>query len=451
MPSLPQAFLSSLSGLLGEADASRAVSAMEAASSVSVRLNPFKVPEGGIDVLEGSSPVAWSPYGRLLVGRPSFTLDPLFHAGAYYVQDSSAMFVGWLFRSLLERFPERPLRVLDLCAAPGGKTTDLAASLREACGDAFLLVSNEVMRQRAAVLSDNVALWGDPNVVVTSVDPGAFASLPGFFDVVVADVPCSGEGMFRKDAKAVEDWSPGNVELCAARQRRIIADVWPALRGGGVLLYSTCTFEDAENDSNLEWIAEELGGDIVPAANPFGIRTTRHGHLLIPGEVPGDGQWAGALIKRSGPLARELSEPPAPPVRGMGDRFARPSHDSAGGRREHPSDSAAEWRGQSFEAVKRFRPLRMGVPQGQVKGKDFIPDPDMALSLAFDRTRYPEAEADLRTALHFLHRDTIVLDGAPLGYNVITYRGLPLGFVKNLGRRCNNLHPQSRRIRMDIV
>ena len=417
MPDFPQAFLSSLENLLGGEDAARAVEAMAGEPSVSVRLNPFKQPEGyPPTILEGASPVPWSPYGYVLAERPVFTLHPLFHAGSYYVQDSSAMFVGWVFRKLLDRFPERPLRVLDLCAAPGGKTTDLAASLREACGNDFLLVSNEVMHQRASVLSDNVAVWGDPNVVVTCVDPKAFESLPGFFDIIVADVPCSGEGMFRKDPKAVADWSPGTVELCAARQRRIVADAWPALRQGGALLYSTCTFEPSENDENLGWVAEELGGEIVPPENPFGIRTTKYGHLLIPGEVPGEGQWAGALIKRS--------DPPGP---------------------NFVSVEA------SMEAVKRLRPLRAGVKEGSWKGKDFIPDPDWAMSIFFDRTRYPEAPVDKQTGLRFLHRDSIVLKDAPLGYNVITYRGVPLGFVKNLGRRCNNLHPQSRRIRMDIV
>lgn len=414
----PQAFLESLESVLGKADAAKVIEAMAGESSVSVRLNPFKQLKGGpLPILEGSSPVPWSPYGHILVTRPVFTLHPLFHAGVYYVQDSSAMFAGWAFRKLLESFPERPLRVLDLCAAPGGKTTDLAASLREACGNDFLLVSNEVMRQRASVLADNVAVWGDPNVAVTSVDPKAFAAIPGFFDIILADVPCSGEGMFRKDAKAVEDWSVDTVALCASRQKRILADVWPALREGGALLYSTCTFEDAENDSNLEWAASELGAEIVPPENPFGVRTTRHGHLLVPGEVPGEGQWVGALFKGSG------------------------IHSS------HPNLSVEA----SMEELRCFRPLRMGVHEGEWKGKDFIPDPDWALSIFFDRSRYPEAAVDKQTALHFLHRDTIALEGAPTGYNVITYRGVPLGFVKNLGRRCNNLHPQSRRIRMDIV
>lgn len=410
-----EVFLRSLSAVLGQHDARNAVAAMHREPSVSVRLNPFKPTASRLPILEGSVQVPWNPRGHILAERPSFTLHPLFHAGAYYVQDSSAMFPGWLFRRLLDRFPERPLKVLDLCAAPGGKTTDLAASLREACGDGFVLVSNEVMRQRASILSENVAVWGDPNVVVTSQDPKAFASLEGFFDIIVADVPCSGEGMFRKDPKAVADWSLETVDLCAARQKRILADVWPSLRDGGVLLYSTCTFEFSENDDNLEWAASTLGGSMVAPENPFGIRTTRCGHLLVPGEVPGEGQWAGALVKTSGYMPRPVSVSSA------------------------------------MEQLRRFRPLRIGVSKGAFKGKDFVPDPDWALSIDFDRDAYPMVEVDKPTALRFLHKDTISLPDAPLGYIVITYRGLPLGFVKNLGSRCNNLHPQSRRIRMDII
>ena len=221
--------------------------------------------------------------------------------------------------------------------------------------------------------------------------------------------------MFRKDPKAVEDWSEELVELCSQRQRRILADVWPALRKGGMLVYSTCTFEDAENDSNLEWAATELGGDIVPPENPFGIRTTRCGHLLVPGEVPGEGQWAGCLVKTSGE------------------------------ERELPQSHSA-----SMEMLKRLRPLRLGVSKGEFKGKDFVPDPDWALSISYERGSYPEVELDKQTALRFLHRDSISLPEAPLGYILVTYRSIALGFVKNIGRRCNNLHPQSRRIRMDI-
>ena len=254
---MKESFRKYLEEAIGSENALVAFSAFEKPSSVSVRLNPFKK---GYD-LEGRK-VPWSPYGILLDERPSFTLDPFFHAGAYYVQDSSSMFVGHVFRQLLKnvRIPEgRPLRVLDLCAAPGGKTTDLAASLREQLGDGFLLVANEVMKARVGILADNVALWGDPNVVVTSDDPSAFTSLTGYFDIILADVPCSGEGMFRKDEQAQNQWSEDNVALCEARQRRIIADVWPSLAPGGVFIYSTCTFNKYENDGNVRWVASELG------------------------------------------------------------------------------------------------------------------------------------------------------------------------------------------------
>ena len=373
---------------------------------VSIRLNPFKLKE-----FEGT-PVPWSSWGRILGHRPVFTLDPLFHAGAYYVQDSSAMYVGHVFRSMLG---DDTSRVLDLCASPGGKTTDLAVSLRERFGSGFLLVSNEVMKQRSSVLRDNVTRWGDPNVVVTSVDPAAFAHLKGRFDIIVADVPCSGEGMFRKDPQAREQWSEETVQLCAARQKRIISDVWPALKPGGILIYSTCTYNGQENDDNLEWIANELGGTIYRLPNDyaqFGVRDTRAGQLLKAGESLGEGQWAGIVVKNG---IRESSG---------GTIYA--------------------------QDLKVFHPLVSGVYKGEYKGKDFVPDNDWALSLDFDRNSYPAAEVDRQTALKYLHRDSISLPQAPKGYNVIYYEGLPLGFVKNLGSRCNNLLPQRRRILMDI-
>lgn len=377
---------------------------MMSEASVSIRLNPFKTPDGGFELPQGAQGVPWSPYGYMLAERPSFTLDPLFHAGCYYVQDSSAMYVGHVFRKVLaSRFGGvRGLRVLDLCAAPGGKSTDVSVSLREACGDDFLLVSNEVMKQRAGVLQDNIIRWGDPRVTVTSCDPAAFAKLEGFFDIIVADVPCSGEGMFRKDPRAREEWSPEVVKLCAARQKRILADVWPSLREGGVLIYSTCTYEECENDENLEWAASELGGDIIPAENEHadsGVLLTRRGNLLEVGKVPGEGQWVGALVKTA---------------------------------------AAGACRGSLLSAVRPFRLREEGF------------DPDAPLSLDFDREACSCADVDRSMALKYLHRDSLVLKDAPLGYNVITYKGVALGYVKNIGNRCNNLLPKSRRILMNV-
>lgn len=377
-------------------------------ASVSIRLNPFKGCDG-----PAGTPVPWNPYGRMLDSRPSFTLDPLFHAGCYYVQDSSAMYVGHIFRKYLHKVSGggRHLRVLDLCAAPGGKTTDLAASLRELYGSDFTLVSNEVMKARASILCDNVAVWGDPAVTVTSVDPAAFARMGAWFDVIVADVPCSGEGMFRKDERAREEWSPAVVDLCAARQRRILADVWPSLREGGLLIYSTCTYETSENDDNLIWAAEELGGEIIAPDNEYadyGVELTSCGNLLRAGVVPGEGQWVGALLKTSAQkIGRNIS-------------------------------------------IQDLRPLRSGIVKGVQKGKDFIPDADYALSMDFAGEDYPSVELDLQTALKYLHRDALVLADAAPGYNVVRYKGHPLGFVKNIGSRCNNLLPKGRRILMNV-
>ena len=370
---------------------------------VSVRLNPFKTPSSSLPILEGAQRVPWSEYGYILRERPVFTLHPLFHAGCYYVQDSSAMYVGHVFRKALEQFGPG-VRVLDLCAAPGGKTTDLSASLRERFGDDFTLVSNEVMKDRASVLRDNIARWGDPNVLATSVDSKAFASLGAYFDIIVCDAPCSGEGMFRKDPRARKEWSEDVVKLCAARQKRILSDVWPSLKSGGVMVYSTCTYERCENDEILLWASESLGAEILAPQDEYpqsGVALTECGSLLRAGEVPGEGQWVGAMRK-----------------------------------------TAADSRARKAAGLQTLSPRRFPLESKPT-------DPDWALSIKYSH-EYPEVELDKKTALRYLHRDSLQLPDAPLGYLAVTYRGVPLGFVKNLGRRCNNLLPMSRRILMDV-
>ena len=444
---------------IGRDNALVAFSAFDAPASVSVRHNPFKLSSE----IEGE-PVLWAEHGRILPSRPVFTLDPLFHAGAYYVQDSSSMFVGHAFRQILAGLsrPEgRPLRVLDLCAAPGGKTTDLAASLREAFGDDFILVSNEVMKARAGILAANVAIWGDPNVVVTSDDPSAFGLLPGFFDIILADVPCSGEGMFRKDEEAVRQWSEDNVALCQARQRRILADVWPSLAPDGVFMYSTCTFNRYENDLNVLWAAEELGGECLYNEDVLGgmpgVIRTEVGYSLVPGHVVGEGQYCSALRKVGfGPDSQARMRP------------SRPSK----GAKEQPLPKGLDalvtkkvvfrQKGETVTAVPEhlstdvttlehaLHVIAAGCALGVAKGKNFIPDADLALSMMLSPDAYPAVEVDKETALAYLHRDAVTFPEAPLGYLTVRYQGHPLGFVKNLGNRCNSLHPQSRRIRMDI-
>ena len=386
------AFSRMLTEAVGEATAARVLAALSEAPSASIRLNPFRL---GECTFEGAEPVPWSPFGFFLPERPNFTLDPLFHAGCYYVQDSSAMFVGHVLRSIIDNPPAGDtldLRsrydkaVLDLCAAPGGKTTDAAASLRERFGDGFLLIANEIVRKRFDVLRDNVALWGDPRVAVTNLSPADLGASGMTFDVILADVPCSGEGMFRKEPKAVEDWSEETVAFCAERQRGIIADIWPVLAAGGYLIYSTCTFNSAENDDNVEWICSELGAEVVPIPDFPPVVNTKYGKSLLPGFVRGEGQYVALLRKKMG-----VQDPET----GRSIRY-------------------------SFPATEK--------------------EPETG----------PRFNVDRLTALRYLHGDALVLPDAPVGLLTICYEGHPLGPAKNIGPRCNNLYPKSRRIRIDV-
>ena len=456
---IKDSFVKYIEEAIGHENALVAFSAFEEPASTAVRYNPSK-PCG----MKVGRRVPWAEHGYILPERPVFTLDPLFHAGAYYVQDSSSMFVGYAFRKMLSeiQLPQgRPLRVLDLCAAPGGKTTDLAASLREVLGGQFLLVANEVMKARVGILADNVALWGDPNVVVTSDDPAAFASLAGFFDIVVTDVPCSGEGMFRKDEEAVQQWSEDNVSLCEARQRRILADVWPSLKEGGALVYSTCTFNRRENDGNVEWISSELDARMLTADDMLGgmpgVIKTDCGYSLVPGHVEGEGQYCAILQKTSDVVMNDA------PVRSRkATRQAKPTPVPDGLQRLLNIPAVFRTKGDTITAVpeniasdvnrveEALHVVAAGCAVGVVKGKDLVPDADLALSMMLADGAYPAVELDRQGALAFLHRDAQVFPESPRGYLLVKHEGLSLGFVKNLGNRSNSLHPQSRRIRMDI-
>ncbi len=458
-------FMGYLEEAIGKDNARIAFSAFEEEPATSVRLNPFKP---GADFGCGSTQVPWSRYGLMLDSRPRFTLDPMLHAGGYYVQDSSAMFPGYIFRKILQKMQlpgDRPLRVLDLCAAPGGKTTDLAASLRLAAGERFLLVANEVMRQRAGILADNVRIWGDPNVMVTSSDPEAFGRLKGFFDIILADVPCSGEGMFRKDPEAVAQWSEETVNLCQARQKRIIADVWDALADGGMMIYSTCTFNRAENDMNIDWLLGNFVGTVfsepLPESEMPGVMRTEYGYLLVPGLVKGEGQYCSAVIKSGNrdtqPASRSKRRAESRSGNTAGSALKKiiPENifntgvvlkEKNGVIKAVPAAIA----GDEESVAAATAVLVSGCAAGTVKGKDLVPSPDLALSLILSEGAFPSADVDRPTALSYLHRDQINPPCPAKGHNIVRYGGLALGFIKNIGNRCNNLHPMSRRIRMDI-
>lgn len=324
--------------------------------------------------------------------------------------------------------------ILDLCASPGGKSTHILSKM--APDD--LLVANEAVSSRAGMLASNVARWGLPNVVVTNGDPSAFSGLEGCFDIVLVDAPCSGEGMFRKDADAVSGWSPDNVNLCAARQRRIVGDVWPALKAGGTLIYSTCTFNHFEDEDNARWICSELGAR---------LESERH---FLPGIDRGEGFYC-AVIRKDGDLRS------AGTMR-FNDR-SRPVKDASGWLvpgytvfekgdllKAYPAGLSAEM--HALES--KLKVIHSGVAVALRKGRDLVPEADLAVSTILRRGAFPECDLDIRTALKYLSREPVVLPDAPLGFVLVTFKGYPLGFVKNLGNRTNNLYPQSLRIRMRL-
>ncbi len=440
--------------LLGEAESAALMEALNEEPPVSIRLNGRK--EGRVPDGVEASVVPWCAMGRYLSVRPQFTLSPLFHAGCYYVQEASSMFVEQAYWQMVEP----PQRLLDLCAAPGGKST----LWRSLMPDGALLVANEPIHQRAMILAENLAKWGHPDVAVTNAWPADFAPLTGFFDVIAADVPCSGEGMFRKDAGAIDEWTAGSAAECAARQWQIISDVWPALREGGYLVYSTCTFNREENEDNVWRICCELGAELVPVPAPeeWGVKGDTTGRNLpvahfFPQHTKGEGFFL-ALLRKTSPaqplkdkrrgkrMAKSL------PVSGgktvapwlKDDRFFKLLRPDA----EHIIAVRAEL-AEDFERLcATVRALTAGVLLAEDKGKKLVPTTELALSLILSPTAFPRVELSEEQALNYLRREALILPvDAPRGYVVACFEGHPLGFLNNLGNRANNLYPAEWRIR----
>ncbi len=439
MITLPKAFHDRMQNLLGN-DYGSFYDSLQQAAPVSIRHNRKKT---------GSLPqkdvVAWCEAGRYLPERPVFTLDPLLHAGTYYVQEASSMFMEQAAALIAG---DHPLHVLDLCAAPGGKSTHLVDCLPAGS----LLVSNEVIRHRVNVLAENLCKWGNPHVAVTHNDPKDFAALPSFFDVVLIDAPCSGEGMFRKDPQAVNEWSVDNVQHCAERQRRIVGDVWGTLREGGWLIYSTCTYNREENENNVQRIIKELGAELVriPLQPAWNITESDYGYRFYPHKTRGEGFFISLLRKKSAAPAGRSPKIPRPAIaknvpQWLSGDFITVQHDA------FLQTRPAELMNDIALLQSRLRVLQAGVQTGEIKGKDIIPHTAIALCTALRPDAFPCEEVDLNDALHFLHRDNISLKTNNRGYQLITFQGQPLGFVKNLGNRCNNLYPNNWRIRMDIL
>lgn len=451
MSQLPESFLRQTESLLGAAQTRALAEALAAEPPVSVRLNLLK----GAGEPEGCMPVPWCSAGRYLPERPSFTFDPFFHAGYYYVQEAASMFVEQAFRVM----EEVPRRVLDLCAAPGGKSTLWRTLLPEGS----LLVCNEPVRRRFEILAENMSKWGHPDVVVTNAFPVEFASLSGFFDVVAADVPCSGEGMFRKDHGAIGEWSAGSVEMCAARQMQIIRDVWPALREGGWLVYSTCTFNRAENEDNIRRICCELGAETVPVpvVPEWGVTGDVTGSGLsvarfLPHRTRSEGFFL-ALLRKTAPAAACKEK-----KKRRSDREPSPQGSAvAGGWLRRPEEfvlyapqdgQVAAVRRSLAEDVRRLqktaRCLVAGIPLAGLKGRKLVPRHELALSIELAPGAFPVVELSREEAVAYLRQEAFPLSpDVPRGYVVAAYRGARLGFFNNLGTRANNLYPAEWRIR----
>lgn len=451
---LPQEFTTYTRALMGDELYEKLHVALEQNPPVSIRLNPFKTINGGTEVYNVDEGVAWSDNGYYLSGRPNFTFDPLFHTGAYYVQEASSMFVAWIVKQLIHS----PITMLDLCAAPGGKST----ALRSLLPQGSLLFCNEPITQRASILAENVQKFGHPDMVVTSNFASDYRKSGLQFDAILADVPCSGEGMFRKDAGAIAEWSETNVEHCWRLQREIIADIWPCLKPGGLLIYSTCTFNDKENERNVEWIAQELGAnpDLPPIPSAWNITGSIGSELsacrFIPGVSKGEGLFLCVLRKslkhdiaheekrkRPQKSIAQINKLPEMP-QWLNDNFAFDTRQINGNIHAIPS----EWTSLFDKASTALRIVHAGVALATPKGKDLIPHPALAHSIALNTNVFCKCELDNDSAIAFLRREAITLTPeTPRGYVLVTYQGMPLGFVKNIGNRANNLYPQEWRIK----
>lgn len=452
---LPLDFIENIKNIIGnETDVFTA--SLNTTSPISIRYNPQKAaPE------EKLKQVAWCPNGFYLNERPKFTLDPLLHAGGYYVQEAGSMFLYHLFEEGVFPLLGRDIKVLDMCAAPGGKSTLIASML----GNEGLLVSNEVIRSRASILEENIVKWGTGRGVVTSSDPSDFTRTSGFFDCIVVDAPCSGEGMFRKDEEARREWSLDSVEMCAVRQRRILADSWEALAPGGVMIYSTCTFNSKENEENIEWLYREFdcetinintegleGFEGIVRSYPEGINCFR----FYPHKLDTEGFFA-AIIRKS----------PATAITGNGGGYSSklrksPISDVAKNDcqilKEHISDGDFVFRGDliyniapnqrnNIEILLSSVNVRyFGVEMGQIfKGK-LKPSHPLAVCRRLNLDSFRNVELSLDEALDFLRKGTQFVEEYNEGINLVCYKSTPLGFVKAIGRRVNNLYPKEYRI-----
>jgi 16S rRNA C967 or C1407 C5-methylase (RsmB/RsmF family)/NOL1/NOP2/fmu family ribosome biogenesis protein len=457
---VPQALTQSLQGIEGFDEAAFLHVHQSGTQVTSIRINPAKWPAATAESVQQTfskahvpvavSGVPWSRYGFYLSQRPSFTFDPLFHAGCYYVQEASSLFVE---QALLQTTDlSKPLKVLDLCAAPGGKSTHLQSLLS---ADS-LLVSNDVIRSRVAVLKQNIIKWGTQNVVVTNNDPQHFAKLEGFFDVIVVDAPCSGSGLFRRDADAIDEWSLENVQLCCGRQKRILADVFPALKEGGILIYSTCSYSKEEDEDIADWMAAELGMENVKVTIEAGwnivestsAATQAKSYRFFPDKVQGEGFYLTVFKKQTGTgeprLKTAVLERATTAEKAIVQKWIR------------DADFEFFKVPYLYGVLKKFVPdysilknylniQYAGVALGEVIRDKFIPEHALALS-GLVAPAVPVTNIDFNTAILYLQRNELSLNTRTTGWQLVAFEEHNIGWINALPNRINNYYPKEWRI-----
>lgn len=452
MITLPIAFTERMRKQLGAEEAERLFAALDGVSPVAVRLNPAKCGEEG--VWSDGEAIAWSKNGRKLKERPSFTLDTAFHAGAYYVQEAASQFIDYVISG--EDLQGK--RVLDMCSAPGGKTTIYSTAV----GVDGLVVANEYVRSRANILADNVRKWGMGNVLVTNNAPEHIAQFEGWFDLVAVDAPCSGEGMFRKEEVAREDWSDEAVKMCAQRQMSIVREAWQSLKDGGLFIYSTCTFNDEEDEGVLQAFIDEMGDVFEPShridvAPEWGIVSGEVGAFqtfrFFPHNTDSEGLFVA--VARKAEATTQRTPKSRKKVMQEVDKVSRKEllrwlQEAEQYTFAMVADTIYGYRTEQFKAVQALSEgltaIYSGVAMGQIfKGKL---KPDWALSqhVGLNRKAVATEELDESRALDYLRKKDIAVGDMVEGINLVTHNGRALGFAKKVGARCNNLYPNSLKI-----
>ena len=431
----------------------------------SIRYNPLKIHfstpanagTGPLEVnqqplrLRSGSPVPWSSNGFYLSTRPSFTLDPLLHAGAYYVQEASSMFLEQVILQTVD--VSKPLLVLDLCAAPGGKSTLLQSVISKES----LLVGNEVIQSRVHILKENIIKWGGSNVVVTNNDPKDFSKLKGLFDVVVIDAPCSGSGLFRRDAAAINEWSEDNVQLCHQRQQRIIADCWNCLKEDGVLIYSTCSYSVTEDEEILDWMVKEfnveslrLNVDASWHIDEVQSAKAAYGYRFWPYKVKGEGFFIAAFKKKEEVETVRLKIKTTQLVSKKEMAITSNWLQTRDGfvfikQGQNIAVIPEHWNETIQYLMQELKVRYAGVELGTIAKDDLIPEHALALSTVINPSVY-SVELDLEQALNYLRKNEISISNEYKGWALVTYQGFHLGWIKMLGNRINNYYPKEWRI-----